>query len=103
MNPLISDLSIALGRREAEIELNARQRVALARAAAPAPSLPDRFAGIVAAIKRAIDPRGYALAQVEKRSAAPPATVAPGDNRPALTALAMPEITPGDRQQRQAA
>ena len=103
MNPVMSELTISLAHDEAERRHAAIQRAALAREAAPPSSFRDTLAGVVAAIRQFIDPRGYALAAAAKRVAAPPVPVAVEDVRPALVALATPEIALGDRHQRQAA
>jgi hypothetical protein len=103
MNPVMSDLTISVAHNEAERRHAAIQRDALARAAMQSGASSNPLAGIVAAIRHFLDPRGYALAEAAKRVAAPPVPAAPASARPTLIALATPEIAPGDRHQRQAA
>ena len=70
MNPVMSDLAIFIANHEAQVALESRQRTALGTARSRS-AFSALVANVVNAIRQFLDPRGYAMAQLGRREAAP--------------------------------
>jgi len=73
MNPVLSDLSIRIALLEAEARVDAMRRNHLAREASPSTSvfatMASRVGVVVNAVRQLVDPRGWAMRQLQMREA----------------------------------
>jgi hypothetical protein len=69
MNPVMSDLAIFVRNHEIEADARARQRVRLAREARGAKDDHGWFRRLVDGVHQFVDPRGFALAQLQEMNA----------------------------------
>ncbi|MDQ3655965.1 MAG: hypothetical protein M3457_12920 [Chloroflexota bacterium] len=94
MNPVLSDLSIRVALVEAEARVDAMRRYHLAREASPSTAafatISSQVEIVVNAVRQFVDPRGWAMRQLQVREA-----LAMPEFRPEPEPKPVPAATPG--------